>query len=65
MKRLPILLPLLLAMILLAGCFPQPDVAVTDADMATRVASILTEMPPQEGAALPEAPAEEPVQPRS
>jgi hypothetical protein len=62
MKRLTIVLPLLLALILLAGCFPQPDVAVTDADMATRVASILTEMPPQEGAAPPEAPAEEPVQ---
>jgi hypothetical protein len=57
MKRFIIVLPLILALILLAGCFPKPDVASTDADMATRVAAILTEMPPQ---AMDE-PTQEPV----
>jgi hypothetical protein len=55
MKRTAIILSLILAMVLLAGCFPKPDVAATDADMATRVAAILTEMPPPEGSAPPEA----------
>jgi hypothetical protein len=61
MKRTIIILSLLLALILLSGCFPQPEVDTTDADMATRVAYLLTAMPPQQGAATQEVPVEEPV----
>jgi hypothetical protein len=61
MKRTIMILSLLLALILLSGCFPQPEVDTTDADMATRVAYLLTAMPPQQGAATQEVPVEEPV----
>jgi hypothetical protein len=60
MKRSVFILPLIFGMILLAGCFPRPDVSDADADMATRVAAILTEMPPPEGAEEPAPPPEEP-----
>ncbi|HSV86959.1 MAG TPA: hypothetical protein VLH85_10315 [Levilinea sp.] len=56
MKRNAIIISLMLAMVLLAGCFPAPDVTTADADMATRVAAILTEMPTGEGATPPEEP---------
>jgi hypothetical protein len=56
MKRTALILSLIFALALLAGCFPKPDVSSVDADMATRVASILTEMPAPE-----EPPAVEPL----
>lgn len=62
MKRLLIILPLLLALIVLSGCFPKPNVESTDADMATRVAAILTEMPAQPGSEPIEPTVEEPVE---
>ncbi|MDZ4159012.1 MAG: hypothetical protein U1B80_04400 [Anaerolineaceae bacterium] len=48
------LLPFILIAALLASCLPVGNPGLTDSEMATRVAQILTEMPPPEGqTALP------------
>ncbi|MEN4042672.1 MAG: hypothetical protein ROW39_10025, partial [Anaerolineaceae bacterium] len=60
MKRTAISFLFILTLVLLAGCLPRPDVAESDADMATRVAAILTEMAVEAGVTPPAATPEEP-----
>jgi nitrous oxide reductase accessory protein NosL len=48
------LLPLLLIVVLLAGCGQATPAGLTDAEMATRVALVLTSMPTATGGAVVE-----------